>query len=92
MRLTPAEPSSGKATAIGKGRRAVMEFFEENYSEEMNRDESIKLALEALRDVKEGKLTGETIDLAIIDLKDGYTKFSAEGVDGYIASLKPKKS
>lgn len=78
-----------KATAIGEGRRAVMEFFEENYSEGMNRDESIKLALEALRDVKEGKLTGETIDLAIIDLKEGYMKFSA---DRYIASLKPKKS
>jgi proteasome alpha subunit len=81
-----------KATAIGEGRRAVMEFFEENYSEEMNRDESIKLALEALRDVNEGTLTGETIDLVIIDLKDGYTKFSAKGIDGYIASLKPKKS
>jgi len=69
-----------KATAIGEGRRVVMKFFEENYSEEMNRDDSIKLALEALRDVNEGKLTGETIDLVIIDLKDGYTKFSAEGV------------
>jgi len=34
--------------------------------------------------VKGSKLTEETIDLAIIDLKDGYTKLSREKVKGYI--------
>lgn len=81
-----------KATAIGEGRRAVMEFFEEEYSKEMSRDEAIKLALKALRIVKEATLTDEAIDLAIIDLKDGYTKLSKLEVKRYIAALKTKKS
>ncbi len=86
--LYEADPSGAligyKATAIGEGRHTAMELFEEKYSGKIGRDEAVKLALKALRDVKEGKLTEETIDLAIIDLKDGYTKFSKEKVKGYI--------
>ncbi|MEE9565038.1 MAG: hypothetical protein V3V63_04955, partial [Candidatus Hydrothermarchaeaceae archaeon] len=86
--LYEADPSGAlvgyKATAIGEGRRTAMELFEKKYSEKMGRDEAVKLALAALRDVKDGKLTEETIDLAIIDFKDGYTKLSKEKVKGYI--------
>jgi proteasome alpha subunit len=86
--LYEADPSGAlvgyKATAIGEGRRTAMELFEKKYSGKMGRDEAVNLALKALRDVKEGKLTEETIDLATIDLKDGYTKLSKEKVKGYI--------
>jgi proteasome alpha subunit len=86
--LYEADPSGAligyKATAIGEGRRTAMEFFEKKYQGKIGRDEAVELALAALRDVKEGKLTEETIDLAIIDLKDGYTKLSKEKVKGYI--------
>lgn len=85
--LYEADPSGAlvgyKATAIGEGRRTAMELFEKKYSGKMGRDEAIKLALKALHDVKEGKLTEETIDLATIDLKDGYTKLSKEKVKEY---------
>jgi proteasome alpha subunit len=86
--LYEADPSGAlvgyKATAVGEGRHTAMELFEKKYSEKMHRDRAVKLALGALRDVKEGKLTEETIDLAIIDLKDGYTRLSKEEVKGYI--------
>ncbi len=86
--LYEADPSGAligyKATAIGEGQRTAMEFFEKKYSGKMNRDRAVGLALKALRDVKEGKLAEETIDLAIIDVKDGYTKLSREKVKGYL--------
>lgn len=86
--LYEADPSGAligyKATAIGEGRRTAMEFFEKEYSRKMSRDEAVQLALAALRDVKEGRLAEETIDLAIINPKDGYTKLSREKVKGYI--------
>lgn len=44
----------------------------------MSRDEAVKLALEVLREVKDGKLTEEPIDLAIIDIKDRHMKFSKD--------------
>jgi proteasome alpha subunit len=86
--LYEADPSGAligyKATAIGEGRRTAIELFEKKYSGKMSRDRAVKLALAALRDVKGSKLTEETIDLAIINPKDGYTKLSKEKVKGYI--------
>lgn len=77
------------ATAIGEGRRGAMEFLEEKYTEDMDRDEAIKMALDALGIDEDIKLTEESVDLAIID-KDGYTKCSKEEVKGYIATLESK--
>jgi proteasome alpha subunit len=86
--LYEADPSGAlvgyKATAIGEGRRTAMEFFEKKYQGKMSRDRAVALALAALREVKEGELAEETIDLAIIDIKDRYTKLSREKVKGYI--------
>jgi len=87
-RLYVADPSGAligyKATAIGEGRQTAMEFFEKKYREGLSRDRAVKLALAALREVKEDKLAEDTIDLAIIDIKDGYTKLSKEKVKEYI--------
>lgn len=91
-RLYETDPSGAligyKVTAIGEGRRAVMEFFEEKYTEEMSKGEAIKLALEALYRATDGRVTGESVDLAVIDAKTReYKKFSKIEVEGYVASV-----
>jgi proteasome alpha subunit len=96
VRLYETDPSGAligyKATAIGEGRSTAVEFFEEKYSEEMNKEKTMKLALKVLYKVMKGRISEESIDLAIVDAKtQEYTKFSKGEVKRYIAgALKTK--
>ncbi len=90
-RLYETDPSGAligyKATAIGEGRRAAMEFLEEKYSDGMNKDEAIELALRAVHKATEAELTEETMDISMIDAKTrAHTKFTRKDVKRYIAS------
>ncbi len=90
-RLYEADPSGAligyKATAIGGGRRAAMEFFEEKYSPGMSKDEAIELALGALHKATDAKLTEETTDLTTIDANTrAYTELPKSEVKRYISS------
>ncbi len=40
--------SSWKANAIGRSSKTVREFLEQNYKEDMSKDETIKLAIKSL--------------------------------------------
>lgn len=73
-----------KATAIGEGKRALIEFFEEKYKKDMKKDDGIKLILEAFREAMEADLTKDVVDLTVIDMKDGYMRLSQEEVKEYI--------
>ncbi len=90
-RLYETDPSGAllgyKATAIGEGRLAATEFFEEKYSDGMTKDEAIELALGALHKATDAKLTEETTDLATIDTKTrAYIKLSKSDLKRYISS------
>jgi proteasome alpha subunit len=82
-RLFETDPSGAllmvKATGIGSGRNAVMEFLEEKYNEDINISNAIRLGLEALFKATEGKITVDTIEIAAIDAKDN--RFKKLGVD-----------
>lgn len=43
--------SAWKANAIGRSSKTVREFLEKNYKEDMNRDETVKLAIKSLLEV-----------------------------------------
>jgi len=96
-RLFETDPSGAmieyKATAIGSGRNIAMEIFEKKYREDLNKEEAIKLALEILYEVTEGKLTKETVEIAIIDAESKtFYRLSAEELEKYIEETKSRMS
>ena len=91
-RLFETDPSGAllmvKATGIGSGRNAVMEFLEEKYNEDIDISNAIRLGLEALYKATEGKITVDTIEIAAIDAKDNrFKKLGADELKGYVKSV-----
>ena len=88
-RLFETDPSGAllmvKATGIGSGRNAVMEFLEEKYDENADIDSAIKLGLEALYKATEGKITTDTIEIAAIYAEDHrFKKLSMDDLEAYV--------
>ncbi|MCL2157356.1 MAG: archaeal proteasome endopeptidase complex subunit alpha [Methanobrevibacter sp.] len=95
-KLFETDPSGAlieyKATAIGSGRQASMEVFEEFYKEDMNLDEAIDLALDAVFEATEGKTTAESVEIAVIETSTKkYRRISDEEVEKYVESLLNRK-
>lgn len=91
-KLFETDPSGAliayKAGAIGEGRNAVLELFEKKYKEDMNENEVIMLALEALRKATEGEPSAQTVEIGIIKKGEKFRKLSIEEVQKYLAKLK----
>jgi len=68
-----------------------METFEEKYKEDMTKGEAIELAMEVFHAITEGKMTKETIEIAIIDMETKtFGRLPQEEVEGYIEKVKKK--
>ncbi|MBI5253978.1 MAG: archaeal proteasome endopeptidase complex subunit alpha [Euryarchaeota archaeon] len=96
-RLFETDPSGAlieyKATAIGAGRTTAMEIFEERYREDMSKEDAIELALKVMHEVTEGKLSEETVELAVIELKTKeFKKLSAQEVKGPLSKVSKESS
>lgn len=96
-RLFETDPSGAlieyKATAIGVGRNTAMEVFEKEYKEDIDMEEAIKLGLKVMNEVTEGKLSEETIEIAVVEEETGeYRKFAPEDVKGYLEQIPKKES
>jgi proteasome alpha subunit len=80
-----------KATAIGSGRSVVTELLEQEYREEINLEEAIVLALEALYKVTEGKLDITTVDAGLAELdKKRFRILRPEELEPYIKQVKER--
>ena len=95
-KLFETDPSGAlieyKATAIGSGRQASMDVFEECYKEDLNLDEAIDLALDAVFEATEGKTTAESVEIAVIETKTKkYRSISDEEVNKYVDALLTRK-
>jgi len=95
-KLFETDPSGAlieyKATAIGSGRQAAMDVFEEFYKDNLNLDEAIDLALDAVFEATEGKTTTESVEIAVIETSTKkYRRISDEEVDKYVESLLNRK-
>jgi proteasome alpha subunit len=91
-RLFETDPSGAllmvKATGIGSGRNAVMEFLEEKYDKDIDLDRAIKLGLEALYKATEGKLTSDTIEIAAVSAKDKlFRKLATNELEAYVKGV-----
>jgi proteasome alpha subunit len=63
-------PYEWKALAIGADRGDIREYLEDNYSDEMDLDDGVELALAALASVNDGSLTPEGIGVATIAVEN----------------------
>jgi len=98
-RLFETDPSGAlieyKATAIGSGRSIAMEEFEKKYREDMNLEQAMELALDAVYEATEGKTTTESVEIAVIDVKTKkFKKLTDEEILEHVEELlirKPKE-
>lgn len=68
------------AIAIGKGGQDTKEHLEENWEEDIDEDEAVEMAVEALREGEED-IELENIELAIVDVDDEYHRVEPEDLE-----------
>ena len=91
-KLFETDPSGAlieyKATAIGSGRSAAMEIFEEKYEDDLTLDDAIELALTAINEATEHDTTSNNVEIAVIKVDDDkYVKLSQDEVQKYIDEI-----
>ena len=95
-KLFETDPSGAlieyKATAIGSGRSAAMDIFEDQYKDDMNLNEAINLALTAINEATEHETTANNVEIAVIKCgEEVYTKLSQEEVQTFIDEVVSKE-
>ena len=81
-------PYEWKALAVGADRGDIREYLEENYTEEMDLDGGVALALEALGSVNDGGLAPEGIGIATISVEDElFTEMSDAETESHLDEL-----
>ena len=95
-KLFKTDPSGAlieyKATAIGSGRSAAMDIFEDQYKDDMNLNDAIKLALTAINEATEHETTANNVEIAVIKCdEEVYTKLSQEEVQTFIDEVVSKE-
>ena len=88
-KLYETDPSGAlleyKATAIGMGRNAVMEFFEKEYREDINFDEGVFMGLVAMGKAIEAELTPDAVEVGYVKVDEKrYTEMSLEDLKKFI--------
>ena len=76
------------AGAIGSGRNTVIEFFEDNWKNNMTLNAAMKLGLEALRSANDAELNREAVEVTVVD-SNGYRVLDRGEVNKQIDRLKP---
>jgi len=81
-------PYEWKALAVGADRGDIREYLEEEYTEEMDLDSGVALALEALASVHDDALAPEGIGVATISVDDErFTELSEEEKEAHLSEL-----
>ncbi len=73
-----------KAVSIGMDREAVQEVFDQDYSEDMDLDEGIELALKGLRRASEDGLNRRSLEIAVIEGDEDFRKLKQDEIDEYV--------
>jgi proteasome alpha subunit len=95
-KLFETDPSGAlieyKATAIGSGRNAAMDIFEEKYEDSLTLEGAIELALAAINEATDHETTSNNVEIAVIKIDDEkYVKLSQDEVQKYIDEVLPKE-
>jgi proteasome alpha subunit len=78
-------PYEWEALAVGGNREDLIDFFEEEYRDDLDLDGGIDLALRALASVEEDEFDAEGVALGTVDVEtEQFRRHSDEEVAGYI--------
>lgn len=70
-RLFSTDPSGAlmeyKASSEGSGRNGAMTYFESNYTDDLNMEDAITMAIKAIHKATEGKLNPEATEIGMVD-------------------------
>jgi proteasome alpha subunit len=81
-------PYEWKALAVGADRGEIQDYLESNYSEEMDLDGGIDLALSALGAVNDNQLSAGGVGLATVDVEtEQFRMLDDDEVEGYLDEL-----
>lgn len=69
-----------RAGSVGAGRGRALEYFEEHFTEDLDRDGAIALALRGLRTATEGAVTATNIEVGVVTPDEGFHSVSPEDV------------
>lgn len=83
-------PTEWKATALGEGRAEIMDFLEKSYAPNMNLQESVILALKALKKAIKKKLEADKVEIGIVE-KSKFTKLSVDECQKYVNLAEKEK-
>lgn len=91
VHLFETDPSGAlmayKASSIGAGRATVMEVFEEEYRDGLERDAAIQLGLKALYRATEGKLNAPALEMGVVTQTENFRKLTGEEVKRYLDAV-----
>jgi proteasome alpha subunit len=86
-------PYEWKALAVGADRNDIREYLEANYSDELDLEAGVRLALEALASVNDDELSPEGIDVATIDVEtERFHELTDDEKTGYLEEFGLLKS
>ncbi|UPV74662.1 archaeal proteasome endopeptidase complex subunit alpha [Halorussus limi] len=81
-------PYEWKALAVGADRGEIQEYLEDNYSEAMDLDGGIELALRALGSVNDDELSPEGVGIATVDAEtEQFLELSNDETEEYLSEL-----
>jgi len=85
FQVDPSGASFGwKATAIGKNYVNAKNFLERRYSDDMELDDAVHIALLTLRESYEGEMTKDNIEVGIVGEDKVFRVLSPQEVDDYL--------
>lgn len=91
VHLFETDPSGAlvayKATGIGIGRAAVMDFFEKEYKDDMTYDEAIAMGLKALEAAIEEKPKAENIEIGVANVGEKFRRLAAEEISSFVDKM-----
>jgi len=80
-----------KATVIGEGETEIEELLHKEYKDDMTMQDGIRMALKALTQALNTKLSEEKVEVAYISTKDKkFTKMTAGEIGGILSEIKKK--
>jgi proteasome alpha subunit len=85
-------PTEWKATAVGEGRKEVLEYLKENYKDDISLEKGLGLVFKALQRIMKEPIEPEKIEAAIITTKERkFTKLGKDRLVKYLKKLEPEK-
>lgn len=78
-----------KANAIGRSSKTVREFLERNYKEDMDREQTVRLAIKSLLEVVQ---TGaKNIEIVLMAPGKPVEMLSVEEIEGFVKNIEQEK-